>query len=70
MDFQKMWFSLKEELNKKNSWGKNELKGLMENIEMQANNSRLVIGLDSEKNNQSAAEILDKLFKKNGRKNE
>lgn len=37
MDFQRMWFLLKDKLNGKNSWGKNELKGLMEEIEIGAN---------------------------------
>lgn len=39
MDFQKMWFLLKEKLGEKNSWGKNELKTLMEDIEIKENKS-------------------------------
>lgn len=46
MDFQKMWFNLKEELNKKNSWGKNELKSLMEEIEVKNNKASIKVKLD------------------------
>lgn len=58
MDFMKMWFDLKEDLNKKNSWGKNELKSLMESIEIKANQTHLKVYGDVEK---ISAELSDKM---------
>lgn len=58
MDFMKMWFDLKEDLNKKNSWGKNELKSLMESIEIEANQTHLKVYGDVEK---ISAELSDKM---------
>lgn len=57
MDFQKMWFNLKEELNKKNSWGKNEVKGLMESIEVNSNKTTVTVKLDTS--------YVEELIKKN-----
>lgn len=58
MDFMKMWFDLKEDLNKKNSWGKNELKSLMESIEIKANQTYLKVYGDVEK---ISSELSDKM---------
>ena len=52
MDFIKMWFNLKGKLNKKNSWGKNELKSLMEEIEIKES-KRTVMPIAPIENNKS-----------------
>lgn len=58
MDFMKMWFDLKEDLNKKKSWSKKELKALMESIEIKANQTYLKVYSDVEK---ISVELSDKM---------
>ena len=70
MDFMKMWFNLKEDLNKKKSWSKKELKILMESIEIEFSNKKgykaECIFIDEFKgiNKVNVEEISDKLSNK------
>ena len=74
MDFAKMWFKMRIALNNKNSWGKNELKGLMESIEAEELEGMItkspIINISAETSEvdieKLAEEIGDKVFRLGG----
>ncbi|WP_250675491.1 hypothetical protein LZ906_017385 (plasmid) [Paraclostridium ghonii] len=65
MDFQRMWFTLKGEINLKNSWGKTELKELMGKVEIDENIGPIFrVNCSLEDKNIDIGDISDKISKK------